>query len=983
MTKHFSMFHRTALATAVVLALAGAAHAQVSTSTIKGQITKGPGAVQAGTSVVAVNQSNGNTYRTTTQLDGNYVLSGLAPGSYELRITDANGALKTEVITLQVGETAAVNLAIAPSTTTNLNTVVIVGNTSRQGVKDSQVGTNVSQRMIAAMPQLTHNFLSTADLAPGVAFSADSNGYTKVQSGSQNFDHVNVFVDGVGQKNNILRGGLAGQDSSRGNPFPQSAVAEYKVLTQNYKAEFEQVSSAAIAAVTKSGGNELHGEVYVDRTGTNWRQKSEFEQAREAQGVDLPPSSKSEYGFSLGGPIVEDKIHFFIAYDGKNIDDSRQIVPQKLDLLPAGKGIVPSLIAAKGSQVDTFKEHLFFGKIDAQLNEDQKLSVSVRLRKENDRVAESRDLSAPGNDKDRKNDETRFDVKHEWMLDNWLSETRVGTESYVYNPLSAASSPFIKYQVSSGTPQTLANGAADVLFVGGSPDAQKRGQSGTFVSEDLTFTGFKAHVLKGGVKFKAMEYQLSGTSRSVDIARALVDTTTGLPYYDGKFCLGTNVTNGGLNSDQCEIQPAITPADVSFKNNQFGIYFQDDWSLSKKLEVNLGIRYDNESNMLNNSYVTPADRVSALRGVDSARWGITPPAGQTYAQSLAKGGVNIDEFISTGSSRKVFQGAIAPRVGASYDIFGDLASVLFTGWGRAYDRTMANHALDEMQKNAQPNGEIWLIKNDFQMPFSDQFTFGLRQAVGVWNAEVAYSNVVAKNQFVWFGGNRDANGGYATQSPIDPLWGGPNGFGTLILGDFVGETKTESIFFKLEKPYTAGSGWAANVAYTYSNAQTTSREWNNDIFDWTYGRSTHGWNPSTLVDKHRVVVAGVTDTLLPWGMSLSGKLTLASGQPRRITSCAAGWDKCNSVEGDSSAFRQVDLGLSKEFKISGNRVGLRMDVLNLFNTANYGGFDDWGGGPVGAGQPKNAVGGDNLNLGTPNGLRGDMRTLRLAINYKF
>ena len=60
--------------------------------------------------------------------------------------------------------------------------------------------------------------LSGADLAPGVVFQRDGNGNTSLQSGAQNFDHVNVFIDGVGQKNNILRGGLAGQDTSRGNP---------------------------------------------------------------------------------------------------------------------------------------------------------------------------------------------------------------------------------------------------------------------------------------------------------------------------------------------------------------------------------------------------------------------------------------------------------------------------------------------------------------------------------------------------------------------------------------------------------------------------------------------------------------------------------------------------------------------------------------------------------------------------------------------
>ena len=85
-------FRRHALATAVVLALAGAAQAQLSTSTIKGQITSGSTAAQAGLAVTAVNQANGNTYRTVTLADGSYVLTGLAPGAYEIRVAGPGGA---------------------------------------------------------------------------------------------------------------------------------------------------------------------------------------------------------------------------------------------------------------------------------------------------------------------------------------------------------------------------------------------------------------------------------------------------------------------------------------------------------------------------------------------------------------------------------------------------------------------------------------------------------------------------------------------------------------------------------------------------------------------------------------------------------------------------------------------------------------------------------------------------------------------------
>ncbi len=960
------------------------AHAQVSSATVKGQVSADGAAAQAGLAVRAVNQGNGNTYRTTTLADGRYVLTGLAPGVYEITIDGGpGGAAKSETITLQVGQTAALDLALGAGSTADTQRITIVGTAQRQGVKDSQVGTYVSPQMIQNLPQVTRNFLSSVDLAPGVAFSSDASGNTKIQGGAQNFDHVNVFIDGVGQKNNILRGGLSGQDSSRGNPFPQSAIAEYRVITQNYKAEFDQVSSAAVTAVTKSGTNEFHAEGYVDRTGTNWRAKSVFEKEREAQDIPLPASSKIEFGLAAGGAIQPDSTHYFFAYDGKRIEDSRQVAARNLDLLPAGVGIVPDIIAAQGNQVDPFVEHLLFGKLDAQLNDENRLTASLRVRREKDRTPESRDLSAPGNDVERSNDETRVDLLHEWAPGAWLSEARAGYEDYVWNPQSAASEPFIKYKVSTATPQAL-SASQDVLFVGGSPNAQNRGQKGVFVSEDLTYSGLRGHVIKGGVKFKAMKYDLSGTAFGVDTVETLVDVVTGQPYYDGTNCLGTTVSGDGRSSDQCQITRAVPPTAVGFRNNQIGLYIQDDWAVTDRLELNLGVRYDYETNMLNNSYTTPADRVAALFAEDGVREGITPPPGQTYAESLAQGGIDITPYISDGSSRKAFKGALAPRVGGSYDLFGDRASVLFAAWGRSYDRTVANNALDELQNNAQPGGQIWLIRNDFDMPFADQLAFGLRQALGEWNGEISISRVEAKNQFIWFSGNRDPNGGFGTKSPIDPLFGGPIGFGNLLLGDFVGRTRTDSVYVKAEKPYTAASGWTATIAYTYSDAKTTHREWNNEVFDFTYGKPGEGgWNPSILVDQHRLVAAGVADKLLPWGLTLSAKATWASGLPRRITDCHTGFDNCVTVEGDSPSFRQVDFSISKATRLFGGALTVRADVLNLFNTTNYGGFDDFGGGPPAPDAPANALGGDNLNLGKPNSIRGDTRTFRLMLGYKF
>ena len=955
----------------------GVVHAQMSSAAVRGHISAAGAAVPAGTEVVAVNKATGAIARTKTLSDGSYVLVGLNPGRYEVRVGAATQGVTVDLV---VGETASLDMVAAGE---QLDRVTVQGSAQRQGVVSSEVGTNVSTKMIENLPQATRNFLSSVDLAPGVRFNTDASGNTRIQSGAQGVDSVNVYIDGVGHKNNILRGGLSGQDTSQGNPFPQSAIAEYKVLTQNYKAEFDQVSSAAISAVTKSGTNEFHGDAYYDRTGSNWVADSPLDKQNAANGIPRPSFTQTEEGFSLGGPIKQDTLQFFLAYDGKKIDRPGIVkwgIPTSD--LPSTGGVIPQLLSEQGAYVPTFNENLLFGKLTALLSDEQTLDFSFTVRREKSYSTNGNDF-AQSTAINNVNNETRFDLKHEWTRGPWLNEARIGHEDELWQPQSDSTSPQVDYKYS---PTNMLNNTQDILFDGGSPNAQNRGQKGTYLKDDLTYTGLAGHVIKGGAQFKAMEYDLSGTAFRVDAVQAVVNNTTGIPYYANGLCTGTNISNNGLSSDQCTISKAIPAVSVNLKNNQFGIYLQDDWNVTRQLQLNLGARWDYESNMLDNNYVTPADRVAALMGIDGRtipgpNGNIVAPAGQTYAQSLAKGGINISDFISNGSSRKPYTGALAPRLGASYDVFSDKATVVYGGWGRSYDRKMANNALDELQKNQQPGGEIWLINNNFKMPFADQFSLGLRQAVGVWNVDATVSHVDAKNQFVWYGGNRDPNGGWGNQSPTDPLWGGPNGYSTLVLGDFVARNRSTSLVLKAEKPYTLESGWSLTAAYTYTHAETTMTNWDDDIFDWTYGKSTYGFHPSTLAERNRLVVGAFTDRALPWGLGLSGKLTLGSGQPRRLTNCSAGFNACVSTEGNSNAFRQVDMGLSKSFKLPYGQFAIRGDVLNLFNWANWGYYDDWVGGP--STPPKNYLGGDNADLGAKTGLRGNMRTFKLTASYSF
>lgn len=952
------------MAITIGLLFSAPASAQLSSATIRGQITRSGTPVTAATAVVAINTANGVQYRASTDASGRYILVGLAPGTYELHV--AGSTEKQSLVSVELGQTAALDLALAGDSAGAGIVVTVLGTAGRLNVKNSEVNTGVSRRQIENLPQMGRNFLAFADLAPGVRFDTDpATGQVKMQSGAQNQDNTNVFIDGVSQKNYILRGGIAGMDATRGNPFPQSALAEYKIISQNYKAEFDQVSSAAITAVTKSGSNALHGEAFADHTGSAFTAYSPFEQENRKNGSDRADYKQDQYGMSIGGAFVPDQAHYFLAYEGKQIATPRNVGLAGVASLLPHAGVAGTLYNMQGSHNQVFKENLLFGKVDVVLNAEQHLEVSARIRREDDLVAENTGLSAPGNDKSRVNDENRLDLRHSWTRDAVLNELRVGYESYRFNPHSADASPQLRYFVS---PTNSVVDKREVMWAGGSPDAQDRRQSALLLQDDLSYNGIDGHSIKMGAKVKALDIDLAGTSRSVDVLYKLLHNSTGQPI--------TGLLPGSASADYFQVDKALAPVSVRYRDNQFGMYVQDDWQVTPRLEVNAGVRWDYESNMLNNGYVTPADRTAIFNKQDP-RSGA--PVGQTYAQSLAKGGVRIGDYISNGE-RSPYMGAIAPRLGLSYDIDGDRASVLFAGIGRSYDRTMSNHALDELQKNLQPGGEIWMIRTDYKVPYTDQFSAGLRQALGNWNGEVGVTYSHSKNQFNWYGGNRDPQGGWGTQSPIDPLWGSVPGFGTLILGDFITQAKTSTAYVKLDKPYSAASGWSAGVTYTFSDGQTTNKEWTNDIFNWTYGRSTSGWNPSKDVERHRVVASGFSDSLLPWGMMVSAKLTMGSGLPHRYTDCSKGWDTCRSAEGDGASFRQLDMGLAKDIGTGFGKIVLRLDVANLLNTINYGGADDWGGGP---GNPKNVLGGDNANLGKPNAIAGPMRTVKFSLRYAF
>ena len=946
---------------ACLAVLPPAALAQSANATLRGQVT----GVSGTTEITAKNIATGAVRRTQVGANGNYTLVGLEPGIYSVEA----GSGPPRTVRLGVASTSTLDLqaaggAPAAGPTTTLGVVTVAGS-ALPDVKKSEVGNTISLHQIQTTPQLTRNFLEFADAVPGLIFTQDNNGKTSLRGGGQNSSSTNVYIDGVGQKSYVKEGGVSGQFSTVGNPFPQLAIGEYKVITSNYKAEYGQISSAAVTAVTKSGTNEFHGEVFGRYTDRDLRARNPAEILPGRKKGDESP--QKDFGFAIGGPIIQDRMHFFLTYEAKRFDIPASVFP---GVQPLPTGLLPADVAAQfGTTSKPFKEDLFFGKIDWEVTDADRIELSGQLRDEH-QLDNIGGQNAVSHGIDVINKDKRLTLRWEHSADNWFNEV-VLTHEDAYN---------------APTPLNFGNGAiytfrprndATIIQVGPADPraAQDKGQKGSAIEDNLTFNNFTwhgDHTIKMGAKFK-------------DISLHAKDALEINPqfYYsvDGS---GTNPTpykaffNKGVSG-----LGSLSPS-VDSKDKQFGLFIQDDWAVNDKLTLNLGVRWDYEKNPSYLNFVTPANVVAALNRQDP-----NGPAGQTYAQSLAKGGVNVNDYISTGSNRKAFKGGWQPRLGFSYDIDADERHVIHGGVGRAYDRDLYDYLQLEVTKTALPGfevyfrdpatgqcrgnpcftwspnflnglgnlqslvqagngGEVDMLNNHLKMPYSDQLSLGISNRIGQWQTDVTLSRVLSYDGFAFTLGNRYPNGDFF-QNGGQPWGNGVPGFGALILGNNGIKTRTTQLLVSADKPYNKSSGWGASFAYTFTHGRQ-----NRDINEhYSFDGATIGDYPfliSNAAPIHRFVATGSYD--IPWGITLGGKLTLATAVPGNSFVCQPptrpGMGYC--VPGDTIphgngqfvvggklfAYRSIDLQATKDFEVAENiTVFARIDLLNALNFRNY------------------------------------------------
>ena len=303
----------------LLLGMAGGASlalAQLPTATILGVVKDATGAVMPDATLTARNVETGQSRSAVSGGDGSYRFSALPVGSYEIRVGQAG--FQTAVrsgLTLTVGQEAVVNFTLEVGAVTQ--TVAVTAEAPLVNTTSGSLGGLVGEESVADLPLNGRNYIDLTFLQPGISQNKNMTaGGTFVGSWfSSNGAQVrsnSYLLDGA-----VMQNFLGGSASSIANTtLGIDGIREWRVVTNNFSAEYGLTMGSQMAIVTKSGTNSFHGSLFEYLRNSALDARNFFDRKTAVTPRRLPPFTRNNFGGSIGGPVKQDKLFFFGTYEG-------------------------------------------------------------------------------------------------------------------------------------------------------------------------------------------------------------------------------------------------------------------------------------------------------------------------------------------------------------------------------------------------------------------------------------------------------------------------------------------------------------------------------------------------------------------------------------------------------------------------------------------------------------------------------------------
>jgi len=819
---------------------------QAANATLTGTITDPHGAVVSGASVTATQKATGAKRETVTNDDGLYVLSNMAPGDYELRI-EAKGfttkVSKTDV-SLNVGQTVTLNVPLE----IGVNESVIVDLDPQRPLidnSDSLIHGIVDSREVESLPLNGRNFLELALLIPGNTpapnFDPTKTNTVVISSAGQLGRGGNVTIDGVDTNDDVVGGSIQN--------ISQEAIQEFQIATNRFSSQLGRSGSSVINVITKQGTNEVHGSgSFYFRDSKLQALPATFDRSLDQS----PPFDREQYAFALGGPIKKDHAFFFGSFENRNQDG----------VVLVGTRDLASRSIRHGFADSPLDDFMTTERVDWTPSSDDRLGLRYSFQREKG-IAASTLVRSIGSASQRQSSENK---SHSFLANysRVISPRDINNFNFTFSDFINDTLP-----VTPGPQLTFPSIQDGASFRVPQQTKQRRFQFSdtyTLVRGNHTFyLGGEIQRVQSDLDLKVFQ-------------QGRIELIEDFPDFD---------RNGDGRVDDNDLLFAVTLRSgfperslllPDTNNTYFAGFIQDDWHVHPQFTLNIGLRYEIDTDVKN---VSRTDELNPLilpflhgeRTRDKNNF--APRVGFNYSTrdlrtSIHAGyGIYYDRVtLEIQTLERGLDGRALPVEVRAGNLFFIPPQFLFDPVNGVFPPpapTLANPFTGFVLPGAGAGG-INIIDNDLQNPMVQQMNIGVQHE---------FSNDFAfRADYVHNLGTHFIIGRVIGTVPFNPVVGGPDIVKNL---ESSVRTKYDGLLLSLEKRFA--NRYQFRASYTLSRSSNYANDdqipFSNGPIDSNDLRREYGPTPND--QRHRFTFSGVFQ--LPYEVRLAPIFTLASSVP--------------------------------------------------------------------------------------------------------